>query len=680
MANTQKDFNPAYSTIKAIYLLNSSGTESLNIIRQNTECVFEKIEFVENVNDVLPNGVLVVKDTKDILSRIKIFQINKISVEFFDGKKWELEITSSSYINNAASDTEENFVGIYFTNSYYTKFQKSSLNQLLGIKKPTVDLIHEFVDKVKNICFKPPAGSAGYTEETTNYVLYRPIATIDNRDEYVNEDPIGFLNYLASSANAKTTNSPNIMFWTEFDGSVNFKSFYSDLTKDPSYATMKSSYRYMAVYDGDSVVQKLSDNNFYRKIYFYSTDPGYQFISKNYFYIRKTPKFLDVLPSGISGATAIDQYTTSSLAYSFQDDGQKYNIELIDHGNSAYALPGANQLIYKNHWGWYDGIDSLDSAYHTHIGKDFGTQKSYSSLNLMGITGFMPYVDNTEMWKNMFDLTPVHPNYAGGAGSLPIVSGNNTKLQKVLDIRYNTFTSIAGSTTDRLSKIREIEIQNFIMYSLCCMGKRSGEECFFAALTEYQLDNVTTQPTNVAGNLYRYKWNKIKFDSPYGASGPTGGCGSCGGTYYFHQLEKWNYDPTEMSNATQDDSWAINLNERGLCGSYLPPGWVSPAPTGFRLRPIGANTETIGACGDIFHIVKMCKVSLEELLVQSNNTVYPEYIGKYLYYFTAENVLDGLCVTSGSSGGNCGGCGNSGPLPGGIDQGEQEGPDINPSA
>ena len=76
----------------------------------------------------------------------------------------------------------------------------------------------------------------------------------------------------------------------------------------------------------------------------------------------------------------------------------------------------------------------------------------------------------------------------------------------------------------------------------------------------------------------------------------------------------------------------------------------------------------------------MCKVSLEELLVQSNNTVYPEYIGKYLYYFTAENVLDGLCVTSGSSGGNCGGCGNSGPLPGGIDQGEQEGPDINPSA
>lgn len=197
------------------------------------------------------------------------------------------------------------------------------------------------------------------------------------------------------------------------------------------------------------------------------------------------------------------------------------------------------------------------------------------------------------------------------------------------------------------------------MYSLCCMGKKTDEDCFFAALTEYQLDNVTTQPTTVAGNLYRYKWNKIKFDSPYGASGPTGGSGSCGGTYYFHQLENWEYDPSEMSNDKQDDSWAINLNERGLTSSYLPPGWVSPAPTGFRLRPIGANTETIGACGDIYHIVKMCKVSLEELLVQSNNTVYPEYIGKYLYYFTAENVLDGLCVTTGSPG-SSGSSGSSG--------------------
>ena len=56
MANTDGRYNPAYSTIKTILL------GSLNITRQNTECVFDKLELVENVNDVFPNGVLIVKD------------------------------------------------------------------------------------------------------------------------------------------------------------------------------------------------------------------------------------------------------------------------------------------------------------------------------------------------------------------------------------------------------------------------------------------------------------------------------------------------------------------------------------------------------------------------------------------------------------------------------------------
>jgi hypothetical protein len=71
MANTQSQYNPAYSTIKAIYLDDESipsTTVRLNILRQNTECQFERIEFVENVNDIFPNGVLIVRDTKDIVS------------------------------------------------------------------------------------------------------------------------------------------------------------------------------------------------------------------------------------------------------------------------------------------------------------------------------------------------------------------------------------------------------------------------------------------------------------------------------------------------------------------------------------------------------------------------------------------------------------------------------------
>jgi hypothetical protein len=659
MPNLEKSFNPAYSTIKSIFLQNDDGSESVNILIQNSECVFERIEFVENVNDVLPNGVLVVKDTKDILSRIKEFKINKIQILFFDGKKWDLIITSASYINNAASDTEENFVGIYFSNSYYTKYQKASLNQLLKIKKPSVFLIHDLIDTIRKNAFD---GATGYSTKTTNYALYRPLATVENRDEYVNEDPFMYLNYLSSGAVSEVTKNPDFMFWTGFDGSVNFKSFSNNPTLDPTFTTLQTDFRYLGIMEGDSVIQKLSDGKFYRKIYFYSTDPGYQFISKNYFYIRKTPKILDVIPPGITGATAISQYVANSLIYQYQDEGQKYNIEIIDHGNSAYALPGANQLMYTNHWGFYDGLDSMDSSYHTHIGKEFGTQNQYASLNLMGDTGYMQYVDNTEMWKNMFDLTAVHPNYSGQTGSVANVGGTGTKLQKVLDIRYNNFLSTIGATADRLSKIRNIEVQNFIMYSLCCMGKKNEDQSFFAALTEYQLDTVTNQPTTVEGNFYRYKWNKINFESFYGPSGPCGGSGASGSTaYYFHQLEKWAYVPSEASSATQDDSWAINLNERGLTGAYLPPGWISPAPTGFRLRPIGANTETIGACGSIYHIVKMYKTSLEELLLNSNNVVYPEYIGKYMYYFTAENAFDGVCVNTGSCGGNCGG--NCGPSP-----------------
>ena len=151
MANRESQFNPAYSTIKAIYLSDSEGSSqsTLNIARQNTECQFEKIEFVENVNDVFPNGVLVVRDTKDIVSRLRQYNVSKIVVEFFNSTRWDLDITSVSYINNAASDTEENFVGIYFSNKYYKLSQTTSLNKELYTLKPNVLRLHELVDSIK---------------------------------------------------------------------------------------------------------------------------------------------------------------------------------------------------------------------------------------------------------------------------------------------------------------------------------------------------------------------------------------------------------------------------------------------------------------------------------------------------------------------------------------------------
>ena len=45
------------------------------------------------------------------------------------------------------------------------------------------------------------------------------------------------------------------------NGDVNFKCLKRDLKQDPSYATIKNDYRNVGIYNGDSVIQKLSDKN-----------------------------------------------------------------------------------------------------------------------------------------------------------------------------------------------------------------------------------------------------------------------------------------------------------------------------------------------------------------------------------------------------------------------------------
>ena len=633
MTNTSPPWNPAYSTIQSINL------GSLNITRQNIECIFEKMEMVENVNDIFPSGVLVVKDTRDIISFIKRNKIESLSITFFNGNTWIFDITSVSAINNAASDTEENFIGIYFSNLYYKKVQKTSLNELLAIKKPNVYLIHDFVNLVREKVFND---AGGFNDVTSNYVLYRPLNTIEERQQAVSDNPMEYLNYLASSAVGEIPSGidggkPYFMFWTEFNGSVNFKYFHRPIEDDDNY---KSRIR-IAVYSGDSVLQKLSDGNIYRKAYYLNTNPAYQYISKNYYYIKKTPKALDTVP-----LNADENYETKCLTYQFQDEGQKYNIEVIDAENRNLSVPGADQLFYPNHWGYYDGLDSVnDASYHSHLGQKFGTDKNYALLNLMGQDGYMQYVDNTEMWKNMFDMTEIHPHYPDANTFNQIVPGENTNLQKVIDIRYNSFLSeLSGASgasgvsgSDRLELIRKIELQNFIMYSLCCMGAR--EESFFAVLTKYEEDNNCPKG-NDYGKKYRYKWNKIVFDGITGSTGITGATvdsgssGASGGTSdscktkQFYQLEYWKYDSLKSSE-NQDDTWAINLNERGLTGDYLPPGYIiGCALSNFRLRPIGAKEQTLLPSEDIFHIVKMYKHTDGE---------------NAFYYFTVENAFDGCC-------------------------------------
>jgi len=674
MANTESRFNPAYSTIKSIYLGN------LDILRQNTECQFERLEIVENINDVLPSGALLVKDKQDIASAIELNAVTTLTIEFFNGNKWECDITSVSYSNNAASDTEETLLVINFTNHYYRYFSTNSLNKLLGYKSPQVYTVDEFVAQM---VFTFGAGS-GYRDSASNYFLYRPFIPFNSREEALPDNAIQMMNYLSTMAVDQNKN-PNFFFWTSMNGAFNFKSFSREMVSGEDEEPVN-----VAVYNGDAVEERLSDGKQYRKAYFLATNPAYQWISKNYYYIRKTPKYLDTnnltVPDGLSGDALSDAINAAqnnalkNLTFQFQDDGQKYNIDVVSVAGRATEAPSGGDLIYPEYsWGYYDGgTPTNDRSITNMLGNQYGMESSYGVLNLMGDKGYMAFLDSPDMWKNMFDLTPIHPHYPNendtdATSATSIIPGESTNLQKVMDIRYNTFKALTtgncgssefagpsgptGSSKiqNTIEQLRKIEQQNFVIHSLCCMGKR--ENCFFAVLQRYEPDTAyygatgtggtggtggnfqpqteTTPELPTGAKFYRYKWNKILFSSGISgacgsASGASGASGGSGNTYYPHLLEQWSLDPSEKSNDSQDATWAINLNERGLTGAYLPPGWSTSTLPGFLYRPIGAPAgSTFQESANIMHIARVCVEQIDP-----NNSVT---------YFWAENVVDGNC-------------------------------------
>jgi hypothetical protein len=635
--------NPFFSSIKNIYLKNPDGN-LLNISRQNPQCQFERLELSESVYELMPKGALIVRDTIDIISFIDKNSINDVRLEFADGTSTDLGISSITHITNAASDTEENFIGIFFTTEVYKKVQNTSLIKDLSYVKPVLEKIDSFVQEIVT----KTGFSTGIVDKTSNFVLYKPLNALSTREHNPSGDTIQYLNYLASFSVDEADKKPNFFFWTDLTGKFNFKYFHRDPDKDPSYGTVDNDFRRVGVFEGDDVIRKLPDGKKYRKAYAILSNPAFQYVSKNYYYIKKTPKFLDVVPSGIS---ADPNYSIKALTFQFQDEGEKYNIELISSAGATQGIPGAEQLVYDSHWGFYSDLDAVNAEnYLNHIGQQFGLDKPYSELPLMGLTGVMPYVDTADMWKNMFDMTEIHPNYPDISG---VTNASAMYLSKVLDIRYESFKSKINNVQDKLTKIRDIELQNFIFYSLCCMGNR--EDCFFALLQKYEIDNVSpTNTTKANAKKYRYKWNKLYYDSGItGATGATsasppapGATGSTGFTYY-HQIEKWLLDDSLKSSDTQDETWAINLNERGITGTYLPPGWVDVClPDGFYFRPVGAKTPNLLPEEDIFHIVKLCKHSDGE---------------NFVYYFTVENVVDGCC--DGTVIGNTGPTGPTGGNP-----------------
>lgn len=633
------------SVLKSIYLKSSILTDyNLNILSKNTECQFNKLEMEESVFEIFPIGCITVRDTNDIVSLIQSNKIDTVDILFTDGTTRRCGLISTTYINNAASDKEENFVALHITNNLYKISQKYSASDLLTEKHTIEDRVYKLeelitgLDKnLTNILGGRPGQYVGSYNKTDNFFCLKMLNAGNHNLNYsVTDSAFQYMNYISSLAVDVNNKEPRFLFWTTFDDYFYFKYFPIDIINEDASQIDKynlNNYRY-GIYDGDVPFQTASNGKKYKKIYSLKTDPTNQFVSKNYFYIRKTPKFLDSLPAGISVDKA-KKYTTANLSYHFQDDGEKYNIEAIaSSGIINGVTSGSDEFFCSGEWGWISDSNTINkNAKEVHNSGEYGMGLAYSKINYMGNSGYFSRTDNTEMWKNMFDMTEIHPDYP---------RGSTTQEFYYNSIQKNLTTLYKGNsyTTNTIETLRKIEKENFLLYALCCIN--DSEQTFFANLIRYEPDPYTLPPTpqnaidliSGVGQKWRYKWEGLQF---------TNGAGSC----YWVAMELWDTDETnKASGATANDTWAINLNER-MAGlgqpKYYPPGWVGENGS-FTYRPIGCNTTTVNATGaTIAHLVKMYKTTAERLVMEGGITMPAELRGKNLYYFTAENIIDGVC-------------------------------------
>lgn len=743
----QNSFNPSFSKIADIWLTRDRDIQyedglRLLVKNDNPFCAFERIEMIESVFEPLPKGSLIVRDTSDIITYIKDKDYDTIVMVFLDGTVTRFAMTSLSYINNPASETDESYVSINFSNHFYKFCEQQSLVGLLKLQRPIVEPISQHMARIRqDLAFGlldlTLEGSSlthdgpffRYVDATENFVLYKPLNSIESRTDIPTDNILQYLSYIASYALPKqgpvTINtpgqgpqntvydgkSPRFMFWTGWDNDLCFKYFYMDIENDINGIEDMYAYdhRY-AVYDSDSPAIKLysaDEELTYRKIYMMSTDPADQFMSTKYYYVRKTPKFLNNTGGN----------TYSKLAFQYQDEGEKYDFEIVTSEGITGDVPrGANEMVDESFWGHYDSFNPLDNvSMPTHIGHDFGYQSNYLGNTFMGLTFIMPFVDCPEMWKNQFDLTNVHPNLGK-----PLQNPNDkTYLQKVLDIRYDTYKEKFG-VNDQLIKIREIERQNFVSYVLCCL-KDQREETFFAAILGYRqeeapydqrgVNNKGNSDTNSELLKYRYYWAKLKIlGDPLAipVAGSTFDYYTKPNEFRAFENRLWDLDIGDppLLNGKPNGEWsglgdtigllAVNLNERanwynligltlsgntlfpypggGGCGSsggYYAPGWhaKSVKDEGFekikyraishdifdyvaRVDPSGMTYPALyqGISGattyEKRHIVRMTKTPIVELLLESGITdaeLIKGYDGRFIYWFDAQNVMDGPC-------------------------------------
>jgi len=224
--NTQS--NAFDSTLRSIVFKSSQyPNASFDILNQsprdNTECKFTRLEMEETIFTIYPVGALVVRDTGDIVNFIQKNQIDSILLEFNDNTVPKLlSITSTANVTNAASDTEDSFVSINFTNSFYKLSQKTSAADLLISEDTLEDRVYTIEelfkatsDNIKNRLSSTQTSHQGALTPADNFFSLKQLNVGNNKlNLSVTDNAFQYLNYLSSLAVDKTSYEPRFMFWT----------------------------------------------------------------------------------------------------------------------------------------------------------------------------------------------------------------------------------------------------------------------------------------------------------------------------------------------------------------------------------------------------------------------------------------------------------------------------------
>lgn len=582
--------NPISTALMSLMFISDKDEgKNIELVAQTEEknlfCQFERIELEESVNNLFPLGALIVRDNGDIVSYMAENEIHRIRVSFENGEIFDWWITSITYANNMASETDQNFVVVHFSNLLYKESQEASFYYRKasnpGQDRPWLwDIPYPFMTTPRHIVATyglkkvfTPAISLGNgkpkklgcgvnlfiknTQDTVNYVLFKPRISDSVRREQFQTNIITYLNYIFSYAVNKD-GLPYYLFWTDFSGSLNYKFFEleTDL-KTSAYSFSKPNtdpghIQAYAIYDSHEPVRKLEiegSTRDCRKIYVATTNPAYTYNKKNYYYIRETPVYMERHWSDAVGATADPNHLMSPFLPEINNlSNTVVTCRSVNTSPpaevSSYSLDDQNLILLpdKGYYGYTRDIEDIQqkinsvdafSAYQDVSALiDITPLGMLDSQNEDERTPIYPFNDNRYMWQYHYDLTYTHPNmyYTGGNNGRvaqedfyeqvnSIVDSaeqsaqgifNDQQIYRILqeDVTFNKVME-AKFTTLELNNVydneyhafmEQVEKENFVSNVLCCMGEEliPSEEWFFALITGYAKDTrvITKQKSN----------------------------------------------------------------------------------------------------------------------------------------------------------------------------------------